>query len=327
MLYLSVKEALIKIFSNSENPNEVFKQVKDKDIHDLEIALRKISSKIYKQKLNKNSSKDFSISHNGQWQILEKPPVSEAQRKAMWAAASGNSNIGIPSNVGKDFANADQGGKLPKKKIEKAIKPGPTLNYGKIAPEQNPISNPAAAKAAKEAKEAKTNASTIDYSINNKAPIPKSYEGIAEKVKAMKAKIESENKESAIQTLARRQKMSKDESEPHKDDPNHEKKEKQKALKIKEEAQSILDMHKAEGSRSVFTMQHANDVLGMNHADGKTHLNNIVDNSSATDKNKTKIKTAINSSKSPTALAHMVSNHFLAAGGNGAKTGELKVIR
>lgn len=314
MSYLSVKEALIKIFSNSENPSEVFKQVKNEDIHDLEIALRKMSSKVYKQKLSKNSSKDFSISHNGQWQILEKPPVSEAQRKAMWAAASGNSNIGIPSNVGKDFANADQGGKLPDKKIEKAIKPGPTLNYAKIASEaktsRGEVSTPA-----------------IDYSINNKAPIPKSYEGIAEKVKAMKAKIESENKESAIQTLARRQKMNKDENEPHKDDPNHEKKEKQKALKIKEEAESILDMHKAEGSRSVFTMQHANDVLGMNHADGKTHLNNIVDNSSATDKNKTKIKTAINSSKSPTALAHMVSNHFLAAGGGGTKTGELKVIR
>jgi hypothetical protein len=281
MSYLSVREALIKIFSNSENPSEVFKQIKNEDIYNLEIALRKMSSKVYKQKLSKNFSKDFSISHNGQWSL------------------------------------------------EKAIKPGPTLDYGKIAPEQNPISNPVAAKEARAARIAtqEANAPTMDYSINNKAPIPKSYEGVAEKVKAIKAKIESENKESAIQTLARRQKMNKDENEPHKDDPNHEKKEKQKALKIKEEAESILDMHKAEGSRSVFTMQHANDVLGMNHADGKTHLNNIVDNSSANDKNKTKIKAAINSSKSPTALAHMVSNHFLAAGGGGTKTGELKVIR
>jgi hypothetical protein len=236
-----------------------------------------MSSKVYKQKLSKNSSKDFSISHNGQWSL------------------------------------------------EKAIKPGPTLNYGKIAPEQNPISNPIAAKEARATQEA--NASTVDYSANNKAPIPKSYEGVAEKVKAMKAKIESENKESAIQTLARRQKMNKDESEPHKDDPNHEKKEKQKALKIKEEAESILDMHKAEGSRSVFDMKHSHDVLGMNHAEGKAHLHAVVDNSSATDKNKTKIKAAINGTKNPTALAGLVSNHILAAGGGGTKTGELKVIR
>lgn len=34
--------------------------------------------------------------------------------------------------------------------------------------------------------------------------------------------------------------------EPHKDDPNHEKKEKKAASKIKEEAEDILDMHKEE---------------------------------------------------------------------------------
>lgn len=43
------------------------------------------------------------------------PPVSEKQRRAMWAAASGHSNIGIPEKVGKEFANADPGGKLPNK--------------------------------------------------------------------------------------------------------------------------------------------------------------------------------------------------------------------
>lgn len=43
------------------------------------------------------------------------PPVSEAQRKAMEAAASGNSNIGIPKKVGKEYAAADPGGKLPNK--------------------------------------------------------------------------------------------------------------------------------------------------------------------------------------------------------------------
>ena len=44
------------------------------------------------------------------------PPVSEAQRKAMFAAAEGKSTLGIPKSVGKEFANADKGGKLPQKK-------------------------------------------------------------------------------------------------------------------------------------------------------------------------------------------------------------------
>lgn len=43
------------------------------------------------------------------------PPRSEAQRKAMYAAAAGKSTIGIPKSVGKEFTTADAGGKLPKK--------------------------------------------------------------------------------------------------------------------------------------------------------------------------------------------------------------------
>ena len=44
------------------------------------------------------------------------PPVSEAQRRAMYAAASGKSTIGIPQKVGKEFTQADRGGKLPQRK-------------------------------------------------------------------------------------------------------------------------------------------------------------------------------------------------------------------
>lgn len=44
------------------------------------------------------------------------PPVSKAQRRAMYAAAEGKSNIGIPASVGKDFVAADTGKKLPERK-------------------------------------------------------------------------------------------------------------------------------------------------------------------------------------------------------------------
>lgn len=43
------------------------------------------------------------------------PPVSEAQRRAMYSASEGKSNVGIPKKVGKEFVEADKGGKLPKK--------------------------------------------------------------------------------------------------------------------------------------------------------------------------------------------------------------------
>ena len=43
------------------------------------------------------------------------PPVSQAQRKAMFAAKAGHSTLGIPQKVGAEFADADPGGKLPAK--------------------------------------------------------------------------------------------------------------------------------------------------------------------------------------------------------------------
>ena len=50
------------------------------------------------------------------------PPVSQKQRKAMWAAASGHSTIGIPKKVGKEFAKADPGGKLPQQARNKSLR-------------------------------------------------------------------------------------------------------------------------------------------------------------------------------------------------------------
>lgn len=43
------------------------------------------------------------------------PNVSQVQRGAMAAAAAGHSTLGIPKSVGKDFMDADTGGKLPER--------------------------------------------------------------------------------------------------------------------------------------------------------------------------------------------------------------------
>lgn len=52
------------------------------------------------------------------------PPRSEAQRRAMHAAAAGKSTIGIPKKVGKEYSDADKGGKLPKRAHKKGKKGG-----------------------------------------------------------------------------------------------------------------------------------------------------------------------------------------------------------
>ena len=44
------------------------------------------------------------------------PPVSEAQRGAMQAAAAGKSTLGIPQKVGREYAKSDKGGRLPARK-------------------------------------------------------------------------------------------------------------------------------------------------------------------------------------------------------------------
>lgn len=46
----------------------------------------------------------------------------------MFAAANGKSTLGIPKSVGKEFADADEGGKLPKKANSRSEK-----MYGKKA--------------------------------------------------------------------------------------------------------------------------------------------------------------------------------------------------
>ena len=53
--------------------------------------------------------------HIGIRGIMAMPPRSQAQRRAMYAAAAGKSTIGIPKSVGKKFAKADKPGKLPKR--------------------------------------------------------------------------------------------------------------------------------------------------------------------------------------------------------------------
>ena len=50
------------------------------------------------------------------------PPVSKAQRRAMYAAAEGNSNIGIPKKVAKEFIKADTSKELPEKAPKKKKK-------------------------------------------------------------------------------------------------------------------------------------------------------------------------------------------------------------
>jgi hypothetical protein len=154
--------------------------------------------------------------------------------------------------------------------LDKAIKPGPTLDYSKF--NQKP-----------DYAEIEAKAPTIDY--GNKPTAKPKWSGSVDRAQAVRDKIDAQSKETAAETIARRQGMKKgdgvnvepeltgdqqkrmvaknemmgygsqpqsanpadlmqSEDEPHKDDPHHESKEKKKAKKIKEEAESLLDMHK-----------------------------------------------------------------------------------
>jgi hypothetical protein len=52
------------------------------------------------------------------------PPVSQAQRGAMYAAAAGKSTLGIPKKVGAEFVAADKPGKLPARKSKPKVRIG-----------------------------------------------------------------------------------------------------------------------------------------------------------------------------------------------------------
>lgn len=45
------------------------------------------------------------------------PPVSEVQRRLMWAASKKKGGVGgVSQDVAKEFTGADEGGKLPSRK-------------------------------------------------------------------------------------------------------------------------------------------------------------------------------------------------------------------
>jgi hypothetical protein len=126
--------------------------------------------------------------------------------------------------------------------LEKAIKPGPTLDYAKINPKENFQAK---------ATEQDAAAPSLRYSSKpNKGPtyVPAPVKAPSDEYEEMD--IEEPKNETADATIANRQKMKKDEAEPH-DDEKHEEKEKKKAQSIKEKAEEILNLHKTTGQWSL----------------------------------------------------------------------------
>lgn len=208
--------------------------------------------------LEKKGQEIVDYAPNGQWKI------SKNEKKV------GKVTEIMDSDIYDDQGKHDPNMESPKN-LKKAAKEGPTLNYGKIDPERNPLSNPQAAQEAKTQRRAEIEAKApiIDYQSNT-AVKPKYYSGAAERAKQARGKIDQEAGETALETFKRRGQMqstkknegtneeqepsstavermtAKSEKEPHKDDHQHEAKEQAKAKKIKKEAEDILDMHKGE---------------------------------------------------------------------------------
>ncbi len=176
--------------------------------------------------------------------------------------------------------------------LDKAIKPGPSLDYSKMnkKPDYADI-------------EAK--APTINYS--NTPGIKPQWSGAADNAKAVNAKLDAESKETAAQTIARRQgkkpvmknegtnldapaadkgrmtaknemmgggpegspenAMQMSEAKYVEGSKEHEEEEKKKAKKIKDDAQDILDIHKADSARSSKSVPDMQEK-GVQKADG-----------------------------------------------------------
>lgn len=296
---LDTKQAAIAILSKAKTIDEATIGFDTNEMQELDMLIKAAKAKMASKKMAEVCKTDS----NGQWKI-------EKEEKVM-----GRVKVQMDSDTYEPRGKHDPVMESPKKlkkswpdaqwSLEKAIKPGPTLDYSKI--------NPKVDRAAQEAA-----APVIDYS-NNAITQPKRYAGAKEHAEAVRAKLDAETKEPALDTISRRQKMNKqdgmaalagsvknafgggggsaaatppppaptpssssgslgsniagsvgramgkgdgvlvdkepspadkskmmvkDESEPHKDDPEHEAKEKKKAKKIKKEAESLLDMHK-----------------------------------------------------------------------------------
>lgn len=56
--------------------------------------------------IHRGKSKALDCDCGGDAKTID-PPKSEAQRRAMWAAAEGRSTLGIPKSVGKEFVGKD----------------------------------------------------------------------------------------------------------------------------------------------------------------------------------------------------------------------------
>ena len=94
---------------------------------------------------------------------------------------------------------------LIKEVLKKAIKPGPTLDYGKINPRANANVNPEAKVSADAAANTvHQEAPTLDYQNNAMKP-PVRYAGAADKAKAVRAKLDAQSNTTALDTIKSRQ--------------------------------------------------------------------------------------------------------------------------
>lgn len=112
---------LPKLMTKSDNRSGLDK--------DFDMIIKTIEDKIQRDKEFSRNTLPCSENHEHTEECKKgvpfgKPFASEDQRKAMYAAANGNSTIGIPKEVGKEFVEASKDqdtSKLPKK-VEKGTK-------------------------------------------------------------------------------------------------------------------------------------------------------------------------------------------------------------
>lgn len=212
MSHINVKQAVFAILSKGMTTEEALARVKPEEQFEVECALASIADG-----LEKSREPLVKFSNNQQWSL------------------------------------------------EKTIKPGGTINYKdfnrpKKTPEAQQATltyNSADPKAAPAYTPPKEHAPSmknkrIEAAIANKkrqrdlaatSGKANALDVLKERQKAMKAEGVNED----VDPVHAGRMTAKSDAEPHKDDAHHEDKEKKKAKKIKDEAESLLDMHKQDG--------------------------------------------------------------------------------
>ena len=183
---MNVREALIEILSKGTSIDVVTNNMGNEDLQDLSMALELLQKAKFidpkKQKENR-----MKAVKQGNTNAMEESGLDKEVNQKVEKPKKPSSHLTVIK--GEEVVKYD---KLGQWSIEKAIKPGPTLDYSQINAKPN-------------YKEMEDNASTIDYTDKKNVEIKKPWAGAAARTQRARDSINEKNNRSALDEIKARQ--------------------------------------------------------------------------------------------------------------------------